>query len=46
MRVKCEFCNGSGWETTEDPRTGEPIPALCETCGGDGYIEIEEESCG
>lgn len=43
MKVKCEFCNGSGWENSNDHKTGEPIPILCETCGGDGYIEIEEE---
>jgi len=46
MRIKCDFCKGSGWETSEDPKTGEPIPVPCETCNGLGYIEVEEDKRG
>lgn len=46
MKKKCEFCEGSGWEVYEDPKTDGPTPVLCKECGGFGYIELEEEDCG
>lgn len=42
MRELCPYCEGSGWETTEDPKTGDPIPTLCEACDGTGVIIVED----
>lgn len=42
MKIECPFCNGSGWETAEDSKTGDPVPAPCSECNGTGKIEAEE----
>lgn len=41
MKSECPYCNGNGWVTGEDNKTGDPIPAECEFCDGVGSFEVE-----
>lgn len=41
MKENCPVCEGSGWETIEDPKTGDPMPSQCEFCEGTGNVEVE-----
>lgn len=44
-RVKCDFCNGSGFELADGkPRFSSSGPVRCEKCHGKGWLIVKKDS--
>jgi len=41
LKIECDDCEGTGYVTAKEYKTGNTVKFKCEVCDGDGYVFVE-----